>query len=195
MKPKVIAVTGKIGSGKSTVCNYLRGKGYFVVDCDVLARQISDDEQVVAEVKNLLGETYVTNGKIDRKAVRNVIFHQPKLLAAYNNLFFDRVKQRLQQVVDERDEQVVFVEIAVLDAFPFDWTEVWLVQASDGNRTSRVTARDGVTDADVARISANQKDCGSAVAIFNDGTLEQLYADVDKQLMRLQIVDKTADKV
>lgn len=195
MKPKVIAVTGKIGSGKSTVCNYLRKMGFPVVDCDLLARQISDDEQVVAEVKKLLGEKYVVNGKIDRKAVRNVIFRQPKLLAAYNKLFFDRVEQRLQQVVDECNEQVVFVEIAVLDAFPFDWSEVWFVRASDGNRTSRVIARDGVTDADVARISAMQRDCGNAVAIFNDGTLEQLYDSVDKQLMRLQIVDKTLCKV
>ena len=97
--------------------------------------------------------------------------------------------------MEECDEQVVFVEIAVLDAFLFDWTEVWLVQASDGNRTSRVTSRDGVTAADVERISASQKDCDNAVAIFNDGTLEQLHANVDKQLMRLQTVDKTADKV
>lgn len=195
MKHKVIAVTGKIGSGKSTVCNYLRGKGYFVVDCDVLARQISDDEQVIAEVEKLLGKQYIADGKINRRAVRNVIFHQPRLLAAYNKLFFGRVKQRLQQVVEECDEQVVFVEIAVLDAFLFDWTEVWFVQASDGNRTSRVTSRDGVTAADVERISASQKDCDNAVAIFNDGTLEQLHANVDKQLMRLQTVDKTADKV
>ena len=41
MKSKVIAVTGGIGSGKSEVLKYLSSLGYFTVDCDVLAKEVS----------------------------------------------------------------------------------------------------------------------------------------------------------
>ena len=42
MKRKVIAVTGGIGSGKSTVCRLLEKKGFRVVDCDALSRRVAE---------------------------------------------------------------------------------------------------------------------------------------------------------
>ena len=70
MKRKVIAITGGIGSGKSTVTQILQQQGYKVVFCDVLARQAGESRQVVDSAKKLLGESYVKNGKLDRKAIR-----------------------------------------------------------------------------------------------------------------------------
>ena len=54
MKRKVIAITGGIGSGKSTVTQILQQQGYKVVFCDVLARQAGESRQVVDSVKKLL---------------------------------------------------------------------------------------------------------------------------------------------
>ena len=43
MKCKTVAVTGLIGSGKSVVGNYLRQKGFKVIDCDTVARKIAQE--------------------------------------------------------------------------------------------------------------------------------------------------------
>ena len=59
MKRKVIAVTGGIGSGKSTVINILRRAGYATIDCDELAREVAEYPEVAENVRNLLGDGYV----------------------------------------------------------------------------------------------------------------------------------------
>ena len=57
MKCKVVAITGKIASGKSTVCSYLKSKGFVVVDCDKIAKEVLHQETVKQKVQNLLGIT------------------------------------------------------------------------------------------------------------------------------------------
>lgn len=186
MKRKVIAVTGKIGSGKSTVCRYLAQKGYPVLDCDVLAKRVADDPDLIAKVGELLGSEYVVGGAIDRKAVRAKIFADDELLQAYNRLFFDRVKQSLTLEIEQISAPVVFAEIAVFDAFPFPWTDVWAVVASDEERSRRVVLRDNVTSDDVERISSAQKLPSGVTVIHNDGSLDDLYRRVDGLLAQFR---------
>ena len=50
MKPSRVAVTGGIGSGKSEACRYLRSRGYTVVDCDEIARELANDPEILAEI-------------------------------------------------------------------------------------------------------------------------------------------------
>ena len=59
MKRNAIALTGGIGSGKSAVGDYLRQKGFVVIDCDKIARQVANDSQVQQKVIALLGEQFV----------------------------------------------------------------------------------------------------------------------------------------
>ena len=96
MKRKVIAITGGIGSGKSTVAQILQRQGYKVMFCDVLARQAGESRQVVDSVKKLLGESYVKNGKLDRKAIRQRVFADDDLYKSYSSLFYGKVKSLLQ---------------------------------------------------------------------------------------------------
>ena len=42
-----IAITGTIGSGKSTVASYLRNKGYFVFDCDEVNRELLNSDVLI----------------------------------------------------------------------------------------------------------------------------------------------------
>ncbi|MBO5867244.1 MAG: dephospho-CoA kinase, partial [Clostridia bacterium] len=55
MKRNAIALTGVIGSGKSAVGNYLRQKGFVVIDCDKLSREVANHWQVQQKVVQLLG--------------------------------------------------------------------------------------------------------------------------------------------
>ena len=71
MKRNAIALTGGIGSGKSAVGNYLRQKGFVVVDCDQLSRQIATEPQVLSQVEDLLGQGFVVDGQLDRAKIRN----------------------------------------------------------------------------------------------------------------------------
>ena len=69
MKRKVIAVTGGIGSGKSTVCRLLEKKGFRVVDCDALSRRVAEQSETLEEIKRVFGKRFVADNSLDRRAL------------------------------------------------------------------------------------------------------------------------------
>ena len=74
MKRKVIAVTGGIGSGKSTVCRLLEKKGFRVVDCDALSRRVAEQSETLEEIKRVFGKRFVADGSLDRRALAREVF-------------------------------------------------------------------------------------------------------------------------
>lgn len=180
MKPKIIALTGGIGSGKSTVAGILRQKGYRTVDCDELSRRAAQLPEVLRSVALLLGDEAVTDGKLNRSYVRARIFNDEQLLCRYNDIFFGQIEALLRAEIDV-NEPVVFVEIPVLNAFPFDWDELWLVKSSDEVRIKRATERDGVSAENVRAIMSRQcYDGHFDRVIVNDGSIEELGKTVER---------------
>ncbi len=187
MKRKIIAITGGIGSGKSAVAKILQDCGYTTVDCDQLSKKVANMPQVVEQVANLLGKEYIVDGKLDRKAIRNVVFANKELLSQYNQIFFDKIRQLLVEQAQSCNG-TLFVEIPLIDAFDFCWDEIWLVQASTDTQIARVTARDGVTQQNVCQIMANQPTTQRFTSIiYNNGSLTELRQQVlfalEKQML------------
>ena len=177
MKRKVVAVTGGIGSGKSEVCKILREMGFATVNCDELARQIANEPSVIAAVEHLLGAESVTNGAINRSKVREIVFTDEVLLKKYDEIFFNRVQQRLSEIIEHTDGDV-FVEIPVIDAFEFGFDEIWLIESSASAQIERVTARDGVSVQNVEHIMKRQCYPKYTKVIRNDGSVEELKEQV-----------------
>ena len=183
MKRKVIALTGGIGSGKSEVAHILRTWGWKTVDCDALARQVGEDSDVISQVEKLLGGDCVTNGQLNRKIIRERVFKDEILLKQYEQIFFEKVKQLLTDSIEAMDKTVVFVEIPVLDAFEFDFAEIWRVESDESKRIERVVARDNVAVDNVKNTLSRQKIYDNVTRVIdNDGSLEDL-ANVVKQTL------------
>ena len=182
MKRNAIALTGGIGSGKSAVGNYLRQKGFVVVDCDQLSRQIATEPQVLSQVEDLLGQGFVVNGQLDRAKIRNVVFCDKLLHQKYSQIFHNRVKQVLVDTI-EHSNGVVFVEIPLIDAFDFSWQQIWLVERDLQTRVDAVVKRDGVSAQNVMNIVSKQQIATNyTVKIDNNGTLDELFKQVDSLL-------------
>ncbi|CAA6800226.1 MAG: Dephospho-CoA kinase (EC [uncultured Campylobacterales bacterium] len=68
-----IALTGGIGTGKSTVCNILFLNGYRIVDADKIAHKLLDES--ISDIKNIFGDEYINkDGKVDRPLLGKLIF-------------------------------------------------------------------------------------------------------------------------
>ncbi len=189
MKRKmVIAITGGIGSGKSVVAKYLRSKGFVTVDCDVLAKNLSNNLEIIEQVGNLLGQDCIVNGRLDRAKIRSIIFADEKLHKAYSNLFHDKIKQLLCSFKEDTTG-TFFVEIPVFDAFDFDWDEVWLVERDQSLRVQSVMQRDGVSKQNVMDIISKQNVCTNYTAVLRNGNdLQQLYLQIDNLLSELKLL-------
>lgn len=79
---KKIAVTGSIGSGKTTVCQLFKKYGAYCISTDVIAHQLlSQNRHCIAEVLQEFGSDIVVKDKIDRSKLAKIVF------ADYNNLY------------------------------------------------------------------------------------------------------------
>ncbi len=184
MKRNAIALTGGIGSGKSVVGNYLRQRGFAVIDCDKLSREISSDVQVQRQVEQLLGSNYVADGQLDRAKIRKVVFADEQMHKQYSQIFHQRIKEILYERVQNSDG-TVFVEIPLLDAFHFDWQQIWLVDRDTQSRIDAVVKRDKVTAQNVRDILSKQQiTTYYDVKINNNGSLDHLYCQIDQLLQK-----------
>ena len=183
---KRIAITGGIGSGKSEVGNYLQtAYGFCVLDCDVIAREITNRADVREVLKSEFGETYFPNGDFLRKAFAADVFADPKKTARLNALLHPLIFQELFLRM-EKASGVAFAMVPLLfetntqDRFD----EVWLVTADESLRRRRAAQRDGVSEAEIAlriknQISDEKKQKFAHIIINNNGSLAELHRQVD----------------
>lgn len=80
-----IGITGGIGSGKSTVAKIFETLGVPVYYADDAAKRImNEDEELKQQIKQQFGEVVFTNGKLNRKALAEIVFNDPVKLNQLN---------------------------------------------------------------------------------------------------------------
>jgi dephospho-CoA kinase len=183
----VVALTGGIGAGKSTVAQYFSELGAVVVDADHLARiAIERGSEGFDEVVATFGQEIISNGDIDRKALAAIIFNNPELKRKLESIIHPRVQQLFAQAVAQSDPSVPLIyEIPLLvetnAAEKFDY--VITVEADEELRISRLLAR-GMFISDIKARLANQAPSSARtviadVVITNDGDDDQLLRQVE----------------
>ncbi len=112
-----VAITGGIGSGKSTFANYLTSKGYVVINADDISKDIlSFDESVIKKVIKEFGSDSYKDGKLNKKFIAARVFSNPAKLNKLNSILHPRVLQKIDTLIDKKykDEKFVFIEAALI---------------------------------------------------------------------------------
>lgn len=93
---KKLAVTGEMGAGKSTACQFFKDLGAYVMNADEIVHSLlSLETDVGKKVVALLGDEIVVKGKIDRKQVADVVFNNFSLLEKLEKLLHPEVQKEI----------------------------------------------------------------------------------------------------
>lgn len=189
-----IAITGGIGSGKSTACRYLESLGHTVLDADAIAREVSGWQEVVAAlVKEFQGGILRPDGAIDRAALAAAAFQSRDCVQKLNAIMHPFIISEIHRLTDLYRDKLVFIEIPLLFecgmAQGFD--AVWLVTAQTRTRIARVQKRSNLTEAEIRQRMENQmreeeKAALSNVVLHNDGGERNLRTQIDAALAALK---------
>lgn len=120
LKLKKVAVTGGLSCGKSSVCRILKELGAYVISADNIVHQLlSTDTNLGREVIGLLGSRVVVDNRIDRSQVAQIVFQEPSLLQALENLLhpvvYSEIEKEYQRQLNNRNPPPLFVaEIPLL---------------------------------------------------------------------------------
>ncbi len=141
---RVIAVTGGIGSGKSTVCKILSAYGD-ILSCDAINAEMLADEKYLLQLKKIFPEAFSESGIPDKRAIASVIFNDEKKRNELDKLAHPEIKRRLIEKIKNCLSDVIFVEVPILtDSFAEMFSEIILVTADRETRINRICQRDNV---------------------------------------------------
>lgn len=154
-----VGLTGGIGSGKTTVCRVFSVLGIPVFNSDEQAKLLlQDDPEVKAAVLQLFGSSVYPAGVLDRKALAQLVFNDPKALAGLNAIVHPAVRRAFQEWAESQQAPYVINEAAILvetGAYP-SFDRLVTVEAPEDVRLARVMARDGSPEEQVRQRMSNQ---------------------------------------
>ena len=187
---KVIGLTGGIGSGKSTVSQFLRELGAVLIDADRVGHEAyRPNTETWREVVAAFGEQILTpDGEIDRRELGEIVFSSPESLARLNLIVHPRMYEMMKARIEEcrqRGVDVVVLEAAIL--LEVGWTplvdEVWVTVAPESTVVERTRERTGLPEEQIlarirSQMSSEERAKHADVVINNDGTQDELKAKV-----------------
>ena len=187
---KVIGLTGGIGSGKSTVSQFLQELGVVVLDADKVGHEAYlPGTETWRELVAAFGKEILTpDDNIDRKKLGGIVFSNPESLARLNQIVHPRMFEMMKERIEEYRRQgvkVVVLEAAIL--LEAKWTplvdEVWVTVASESAVVERAKERTGLPEEQIlarirSQLSVEERIKHANVVIHNDGNLDELQKKV-----------------
>ncbi|WP_375504926.1 dephospho-CoA kinase [uncultured Jatrophihabitans sp.] len=191
-----IGLTGGVGSGKSTVAALLAERGAVIIDADAIAREVvAKGTPGLAAVIEAFGTQVLTaTGELDRPAMASIVFTDEDKLAALNAIVHPLVGARVAELLAGTGaDDIVVNDVPLLvetnpQAEGFDL--VIVVEASLSTRLERLASR-GMAEQDARgrmarQASDEQRRAAADVVIDNDGSLDDLRAEVDRAWARVE---------
>lgn len=190
---KWIAITGVIGSGKSSVMECLRSLGHQVLDCDEIAHEcLNVGEQAYLQVLEKFPPSILNrDGSIQRKALANIIFNDENAKKLLESIVHPQVLNKLNQAKALCESNLLFVEVPLL--FECGWEgffdEVWVVAASHEAIIQRLQEKrlmnlEEIQARLVTQIPLDVKVKKADFEVMNDEGLEKLSQQIRDVLKR-----------
>jgi len=197
---KVIGLTGGIGSGKSTVSQFLAELGAVILNADEVGHEaFKPDSEGWREVVTAFGrQILIPNGNIDRQKLGEIVFGHPECLSRLNQIMhpriYDRVKAQLAEYRRQGTRVVVLEAPLLLEA---GWTplvdEVWVTTTPKATVLKRLEERSGMSQAESltrirSQLSSGERVKHADVVINTDCSLNELKSKVKELWQRLDRV-------
>ncbi|WP_122872983.1 dephospho-CoA kinase [Campylobacter showae] len=187
-----VVITGSIGSGKSTVCELLRERGFKIIDADSIAHEQLN--LCAREVAAELGDEILSGGKIDRKKLGALAFKDAEKLKILEQILHPKIRLEILSRAARLESagRTYFVDIPLFfegKRYEF-FDKVAVVYAPKDTLIARVMKRNGLDRAAAKhrvelQIDIEQKRAVADFVIDNSGDLENLRDETRSFLEKL----------
>ena len=190
-----MCVTGGIGSGKSLVLNTFMELGAYVIDCDVISREVVRPcSRAWWEIVSFFGEGMLRNDlEIDRKKLKGIVFKDFEKRKILEQIIHPEVKEsyveRIEAIkkVQSESNALVVVDIPLLieTQIQNEFDKVIVVFVGEETQIRRVMERERVTNEEAKKLIALQMPLKEKlkfadIVINNEGTIEETKKQVRK---------------
>lgn len=196
---RIVGLTGGIGSGKSTVSDYLISKGLHVLDADKIAREIVlPGSDMLIELSAVFGKGILQeDGSLDRKKLGAIVFSDAEKKEILDRMMHTRILELIhERILQFREEsehaKVIFIDAPLLFETGLDKSadEIWVIDVDDETRIRRIMARDCLQREEIlkrieSQMTRDEKNSRADVILDNSGEPEALYRQIDQLLEKI----------
>lgn len=188
-----IGLTGGIATGKSTVANLLAKRGAYVIDLDLIAREVVEPGQpALARVAERFGQAVLReDGTLDRKKLGSIVFadeaRRKELEAILHPAIRAVMKERMELHESNHPNQLVVVDVPLLFESKLEsyFEQIMLVYVPREEQLKRLMKRDGLSMEDAerrlaAQMSIEDKKALADIVIDNSSELGNTEAQIDR---------------
>ena len=161
----VWGLTGKSGSGKTTVAKFLRDKGFYVVDGDILARKaVEKGSPVLKQLADCFGaDILLPDGTLDRRKTAERAFSSPENTRKLNEITHGEIDRLFSLEIMKAEkagyENCLFDAAALLESPSKERCDIIIVVTAPlAIRLKRILSRDGITEEEAMRRINAQRD-------------------------------------
>ena len=146
---KLIGITGKTGTGKSTIATTLAQKldGQYV-DIDKIGHQATSDPIIAKKLCNVFGNELLNeNGNIDRKKLGNIVFSDTDKMQILTDITWEYMEQELDRILLQKQQCFVFDWVLLPKVKFWDMCDIKILVTSDDIiRKKRILERDHISE-------------------------------------------------
>ncbi|AHV37673.1 dephospho-CoA kinase [Aeromonas dhakensis] len=168
----VVAITGGIGSGKTTVANQFAELGIEVVDADIIAREVVEPgTPALAAIATHFGADVIApDGRLDRRQLRERVFTDPQAKGWLNALLHPLIRSEMQrQCAAARSPYcLLVVPLLVENRLTALANRVLVIDVDEATQIERTCRRDGVSREQAEAILAAQASRTERLAAADD---------------------------
>lgn len=193
MTKNLIGITGSISSGKSKVSEYLKEKGYLVIDTDKITHELYEYGNKGYKEISIHFPKSINGNCVDRKKLGEIVFNNPDKLKLLNNIIHPLVKEELLNQVKLCDDEIIFVEVPLLFEANFDkeCNKILCVYVNNDIQIERLMKRNNIDRSDAIKLINKQMDINtkaklSDYVIDNSYDISNTYQEIDKFLLKLK---------
>lgn len=187
----ILGLTGGIACGKTTVSNYLKSKGFKIYDADIIAKEISEQKEVISEIVEKIGNKVLDekNQKINRQELKKIVFFDKKKLEILNNIIHPRVYKCFEKIRNEnfKTDKIEVFDIPLLYESGMEklCDKILLIVASPEIKKERIIKRDNISEELAEKIiksqmSDEEKIKKADIIIENNQDIEALLKKVER---------------
>ncbi len=197
-RPKVIVITGSIGTGKSAALEIIKDLGFTVLDSDKIVHEgYNRGSELYYKIIAHFGDQVLKEEKIDRRRLGKIVFNNEEKLNELNNLVHGYVYEKLREGIEDCYDNVIFLDIPLIletkDMHEPIYDEIWLIYVSEETQRKRLAERALRENKDTEevlkiidkQIPIEEKAFMVDEVINNEGTLEELKENI-KALLEIK---------
>ena len=187
---KKIAITGSLGTGKSTILKILQNLGFSTFSCDEVVKNLYKNPDIQKKIIEIFGKEILSiDGKLNKRKILEKILENNKLKEKLESLFHPLVKEKLLEFIRERkEEKIIFAEVPLL--FEVGWEdlfdEIWVITCSPLTQKERIL-RKGLEEKLGEKLlklqlSLKEKEKKAHKIIFSEKSFEELEKEIKEML-------------